>query len=154
MKEFILNGKKRSVDVPDGTPLLWVIREELKLKGTKFGCGKGLCGACTVHVEGNPTRTCILPVESVQDQKVDTIESYTDGELHPIQKAWIKNNVPQCGYCQSGQIMVAISIIEQKETWQEDELRQQFSTNLCRCGTYNDIEVAMIDGARQMGKLK
>lgn len=155
MIELTVNGKKVQVDVPEDTPLLWVIREELKLTGTKFGCGKGLCGACTVHLNGNATRTCILPVSAAEGQSVNTIESLEkDGKLHEVQQAWIKHNVPQCGYCQSGQIMQAISVIENNNKQTKDELTKQMSDNLCRCGTYHKIKEAIFEAAENMGKLK
>ena len=155
MFEFNFNGEVTKVDVPSGTPLLWVVREELKRKGTKFGCGKGLCGACTMHLNCEPTRTCILPVDAVAGQKVTTIEHQkgSGGELHPVQKAWVKHSVPQCGYCQSGQIMQAIGLLNRQQKWTETELVASMSGNLCRCGTYNKIKTALLDAAREMGKL-
>jgi isoquinoline 1-oxidoreductase alpha subunit len=154
MIEFILNDAPVKVDVPGDTPLLWVLREELKLRGTKFGCGRGICGACTVHMNGAPVRICILPVESVAGTRIETIEhQQKGGTLHAVQDAWIRHNVPQCGYCQSGQIMKAIGILNQKDTWKEDELIETMTGNLCRCGTYNAMKEALLDAAKSMGKL-
>lgn len=148
-----VNGKKMSVDVPPDTPLLWVIREELKLKGTKFGCGKGICGSCTVHLNGQPTRTCILPSSAAQGQKVTTIDGLSKDDLHPVQKAWIKHGVPQCGYCQSGQLMLAMGLLENQKKWTEDSLMDSMDINLCRCGTYNKMKLAVIEAAKEMGRL-
>ena len=148
-----INGKDVNVDVPDDTPLLWVIREELGLKGTKFGCGKGLCGSCTVILNGIPTRTCILPVSASVGQKIKTIESQSTEKRHPVQEAWIKHNVPQCGYCQSGQIMLAIGLLDSQERWEEEALIAAMSANICRCGTYNRIKRAIKDAAKEMGKI-
>lgn len=153
MVQFTLNGKKTKLDIPGDTPLLWAVREEVGLKGTKFGCGKGLCGSCTMHLNGNPTRTCIMPVSAIEGQNVETIESQGTNQLHPVQKAWIKNNVPQCGYCQSGQVMLAIGLLESKSSWKEDELLDQMNANLCRCGTYNKIKQSVLEAAKEMGKL-
>lgn len=154
MISFELNGKKVAVDVPGETPLLWVLREELGMTGTKFGCGKGLCGACTISLSGQPTRICILPVAAVEGQKVKTIEDFPKEKPHPVQKAWIKHNVPQCGYCQSGQIMKAIALLEQKGSWTKSELLQQMDGNVCRCGTYQNIRTALMDAAKEMGKIR
>ena len=153
MVEFILNGKKTKLDIPKDTPLLWAVREEALLRGTKFGCGKGICGACTMHLNGTPTRTCILPVAAVAGKRVDTIESKGKKELHPVQKAWIKHNVPQCGYCQSGQVMLAIGLLESKKRWSKEDLLGQMDANLCRCGTYNKIKAATLEAAKEMGRL-
>lgn len=154
MTEFTLNDQVVKVDVPGDTPLLWVLREELKLRGTKFGCGRGICGACTVHLNGQPTRICVLPLEAAANGKVETIEHLSkDGKLHPVQEAWKKFNVAQCGYCQPGQIMKAVALINQKEKWQEADLVESMTGNLCRCGTYNALRDALIDAARNMGRL-
>ena len=154
MINFKLNNRPVSVDVPGDTPLLWVLREELQQKGTKFGCGKGLCGACTVHFNGQPVRICILPVSAVADQSIDTIDGLaTEGGSHPVQRAWVKHNVPQCGYCQSGQIMKAAGLLEQKPKWKRDDLLASMDGNICRCGTYQQIKTALLDAAAEMGKL-
>ena len=154
MIEFKLNGKPVKVNVPDDTPLLWAIREELGLTGTKFGCGKALCGACTVHLNGTPTRSCVLPVAAVKGTDIKTIEDLGDKNLHPVQKAWIKHSVPQCGYCQSGQIMQAVGLLESKDKLSKDEIIEGMSHNICRCGTYNKIKVAVLEAANEMGKVK
>ena len=147
-----VNENSHEVNVPATTPLLWVLREELKLKGTKFGCGRGICGACTVHLNGVATRTCILPVAAAQGAKITTIDSYPQGE-HPVQKAWIKHSVPQCGYCQSGQIMQAIGLLNSQSSFSQDDLVAGIDSNLCRCGTYNKIKDAIFEAAEEMGKL-
>ena len=143
MLEFELNGKAVSVDVPDDTPLLWVLREELNLRGTKFGCGKGLCGACTVHLEGAATRTCILPISAVSGRKVTTIEGLSENGPTALQKAWIELGVPQCGYCQSGQIMQAASLLSYNAKPTDEEIDGTMAGNICRCGTYNKIKAAI-----------
>jgi isoquinoline 1-oxidoreductase alpha subunit len=144
MIEFELNGEQVKVDVPEETPLLWVIREELDLTGTKFGCGKGLCGACTMHLNGQATRTCILPVSSVANQKVTTIEGLSKNGPTVLQKTWVEMGVPQCGYCQSGQIMQASSLLNSISKPSEQEINESMSGNICRCGTYNKIKAAIV----------
>jgi isoquinoline 1-oxidoreductase alpha subunit len=144
MISLVVNGEKRSLDVDSDTPLLWVLRDELNLKGTKFGCGAGLCGACTVHVGGTPTRACQTPVEAVNGQEITTIEGLSkNGELHPLQQAWVEHGVPQCGYCQSGQIMTAAHLLEQNPSPNEDDIVNAMAGNLCRCGTYHRIVEAV-----------
>ncbi len=144
MITLVVNGEKRSLDVEADTPLLWVLRDELNLKGTKFGCGAGLCGACTVHVGGTPTRACQTPVEAVNGQEITTIEGLSkNGELHPLQQAWVEHGVPQCGYCQSGQIMTAAHLLEQNPSPSEDDIVNAMAGNLCRCGTYHRIVEAV-----------
>jgi isoquinoline 1-oxidoreductase alpha subunit len=144
MISLVVNGEKRSLDVDSDTPLLWVLRDELNLKGTKFGCGAGLCGACTVHVGGTPTRACQTPVEAVNGQQITTIEGLSkNGELHPLQQAWVEHGVPQCGYCQSGQIMTAAHLLEQNPSPSEDDIVNAMAGNLCRCGTYHRIVEAV-----------
>lgn len=144
MISLVVNGEKRSLDVDSDTPLLWVLRDELNLKGTKFGCGAGLCGACTVHVGGTPTRACQTPVEAVNGQEITTIEGLSkNGELHPLQQAWVEHSVPQCGYCQSGQIMTAAHLLEQNPSPSEDDIVNAMAGNLCRCGTYHRIVEAV-----------
>lgn len=143
--ELVINGEARTVDVPDDVPLLWVLREELELKGTKFGCGKALCGACTVHVDGKPRRSCVLPVGDV-DGEVTTIEGIGGegpDEMHPVQEAWVDENVPQCGYCQSGQIMQAVALLEANPEPSDADIDAAMSGNLCRCGTYPRIRRAI-----------
>lgn len=144
MISLVVNGEKRSLDVDSDTPLLWVLRDELNLKGTKFGCGAGLCGACTVHVGGTPTRACQTPVEAANGQEITTIEGLSkNGELHPLQQAWVEHGVPQCGYCQSGQIMTAAHLLEQNPSPSEDDIVNAMAGNLCRCGTYHRIVEAV-----------
>lgn len=145
MIRFKTNGRTVSVDVPPDTPLLWVLREELQLPGTKFGCGKGLCGACTVQLDGQPVRSCVLPVAAVQGRGITTIEGLGDGRggLHPVQRAWIELNVTQCGYCQSGQLMTAAALVDQGGATREDEVRAAMSGHLCRCGTYQRVVAAV-----------
>ena len=143
MIEFKLNGETVRVDVEDDTPLLWALRENLKLTGTKFGCGMGLCGACTVHLDGKPVRACQTALGSVQGQAVTTIEGLGKDGLTPVQQAWIEGNVPQCGYCQSGQIMAASALLAQTPHPTDDEIRDAMSGNLCRCGCYNRIRTAI-----------
>lgn len=137
---LMVNGNERQLDVDADTPLLWVIRDELGLKGTKFGCGVGLCGACTVHLNGEPIRSCSTPVELANGQHVTTIEGLSDdGHLHPLQQAWIDQGVPQCGYCQSGQIMSAAYLLETNPSPARDDIVAAMTGNICRCGTYSRI---------------
>lgn len=139
-----VNGTKQTVEVESDTPLLWVVRDELGLKGTKFGCGKGLCGACTVHLNGQPVRSCSTPVEMADGGDVTTIEGLSDdGNLHPLQRAWVEHGVPQCGYCQSGQIMSAAHLLQNNESPSRDDIVAAVSGNLCRCGTYSRIVAAV-----------
>lgn len=145
-----VNGRAVDVDVPDDVPLLWVLREELGLKGAKFGCGKALCGACTVHVDGAARRSCVMAVGSVGDAPVVTIEQLADGGLHPVQQAWIEGNVPQCGYCQAGQIMSTVALLEANPTPTDDDIDAALSANLCRCGTYPRIRAAVHRAAALM----
>ena len=149
--EFTLNGKPARVDVDPQTPLLWVLREGLSLIGTKFGCGKGLCGACTVHLDGTAVRSCSLPVSLAAGRRVTTIEGLGhDGGLHPVQQAWIEANTPQCGYCQSGQIMSAAALLATNPTPADADIDAAMSGNLCRCGTYPRIRRAIHRAAELM----
>ena len=141
MIQFSINGTPVSVDVPDDMPLLWVIRDELGLYGTKFGCGVAACGACTVHVDGAMTRACITSVAEVAGTEVTTIEGL--GGEHPLQKAWVEHQVPQCGYCQSGQIMSAAALLAENPTPTRDEIKSHMNGNICRCGTYSRIVKAI-----------
>jgi isoquinoline 1-oxidoreductase alpha subunit len=157
MANFKINARAASVNVPPNTPLLWVLREELQLPGTKFGCGKGLCGACTVQVDGQPTRSCVLPVSAVEGRAVTTVEGLGDGQggLHPVQRAWIELNVTQCGYCQSGQLMSAAALVDKGGAITEAEIRAAMNGNLCRCGTYQRVVAAVqvaLKGAAQNPK--
>jgi isoquinoline 1-oxidoreductase alpha subunit len=137
-----VNDALHTVDVPGDTPLLWVLRDELGLTGTKFGCGVAQCGACTVHVNGNATRSCVLPVSGVVGKHVRTIEAVSRDNSHPVQRAWIAEQVPQCGYCQSGQIMAAIAFLRE-QPHPTDEQIGEVMTNICRCGTYDRIRSAI-----------
>ncbi len=143
--EFELNGRQQRLEVEPDTPLLWVIREQLGLSGTKFGCGMSLCGACTVHLDGNAIRSCTYPVALVQGKQVTTIEGLgSEGEeLHPVQQAWVEFNVPQCGYCQSGQIMSAAALLAVNPAPSEAEIDTAMAGNICRCGTYPRIRRAV-----------
>lgn len=134
--EFKLNGSKTKLDPQPETTLLWVLREHLKLTGTKFGCGSGLCGACTVHLNGQPIRSCITPVSALAGKSVTTIEGLSKNQSHPLQKAWVEAQVPQCGYCQSGQIMQAAALLESNENPSREEIVAYMNGNICRCGTY------------------
>ncbi len=144
--EFGGNGTARRLEIEPDTPLLWVLRDELALTGTKYGCGIGQCGACTVHLDGRATRSCILPVGAVAGKKVTTIEGLADSSLHPVQRAWIEESVPQCGYCQSGQIMAAAALLAETPRPEADEIDAGM-TNLCRCGTYTRIRRAILRAA-------
>ena len=134
--EFKLNGSKTKLDPQPETTLLWVLREHLKLTGTKFGCGSGLCGACTVHLNGQPIRSCITPVSALAGKLVTTIEGLSKNQSHPLQKAWVEAQVPQCGYCQSGQIMQAAALLESNKNPSREEIVAYMNGNICRCGTY------------------
>lgn len=139
MTNFTINGRAVSVDADPDTPLLWVIREHLKMTGTKFGCGIAQCGACTVHIEGEPTRSCVTPISAIEGQKVTTIEGLSADSSHPLQKAWVAEQVPQCGYCQSGQIMQAAALLVKKPNPTRDEIVAHMNGNICRCATYSHI---------------
>jgi len=147
---FTLNGKSQSVDVSPDMPLLWVLRDTLQMTGTKFGCGMALCGACTVHINGVATRSCITPISSVVGKKVTTIEGLSADGSHPVQRAWIEEDVPQCGYCQSGQIMSAVALLAKKSNPTDAEIDGAMSGNICRCGTYQRIRKAIHRAASEM----
>jgi len=140
---FTLNGKSQTVDVSPDMPLLWVLRDTLNMTGTKFGCGMALCGACTVHINGEMTRSCITPVSAVAGKKVTTIEGLSADGSHPVQVAWIAEDVPQCGYCQSGQIMAAVALLAKKPHPTDADIDDYMSGNICRCGTYQRIRKAI-----------
>lgn len=142
MIEFTVNGRPARVDSDPSTPLLWVLRDELGLTGTKFGCGIGQCGACTVHIDGRAVRTCILAVSAVSGAKVTTIEGLSIDGSHPVQRAWVEHSVPQCGYCQSGQVMAAAALLETTPDPSEADVERAM-TNICRCGTYVRIRRAI-----------
>ena len=146
---FMLNDQSVSVDAPPETPLLWAIREELGLTGTKFGCGAGLCGACMIHVDGQRTFSCQTPVSAAEGRSVTTIEGLSEDSSHPLQRAWLAESVPQCGYCQSGQIMSAADLLNRNPDPTREEIMQHMTTNLCRCGTYPRIVRAIQRAARE-----
>ena len=148
MIEFTLNGTEvRTDDAPD-TPLLWAVRDTFKLKGSKFGCGAGLCGACTMHVDGQAVRTCVLPVAAVAGKSVTTIEGIgTPEAMHPVQQAWVDHSVPQCGYCQSGQIMSATALLASNPNPTAEEVESAMAGNICRCGCYPRIKKAILSAA-------
>jgi isoquinoline 1-oxidoreductase subunit alpha len=142
--QLSVNGENRNVEAVPNTPLLWVLRENLGLTGTKYGCGVAQCGACTVHLDGTPIRSCSTPVSTVGNKKITTIEGLASGDaLHPVQEAWMQENVPQCGYCQSGQIMSAVALIEKNPTPSDADIEAAMSGNICRCGTYERIRKAI-----------
>jgi len=138
-----INGKERTVNVAPETPLLWVLRDTLQLTGTKFGCGAGLCGACTVHLDGEAARSCATPVSQASGKNITTIEGLSANALHPLQQAWIAEQVPQCGYCQAGQIMAAAALLERIPQPSDEQITQAMNGNLCRCGTYDRIRRAI-----------
>jgi isoquinoline 1-oxidoreductase alpha subunit len=150
MSTLHINGRTITINVEDDTPLLWVVRDVVGLTGTKFGCGIGMCGACTVHVSGRPTRSCITPVGSVANAEVTTIEGLDPMGRHPLQKAWIEQQVPQCGYCQSGQIMQAASLLKDFPTPTDQDIDGVMTGNLCRCMTYIRIRRAIKQAAAEL----
>ncbi len=144
MPSLNVNGQVRTHDAEPDTPLLWVLREQLGLTGTKYGCGVAQCGACTVHIDGRPVRSCVQPVSSVEPgQKITTIEGLSPDGQHPLQKAWVALDVPQCGFCQSGMLMAAAALLKNKPRPSEAEVRENI-TNICRCGTYNRVQAAIM----------
>ena len=150
-RRLTVNGEVHEFEVSDDTPLLWVLRDTLGLTGTKYGCGIMACGACTVHVNGNAIRSCVMPVSAVGDQDVTTIEGLAKGaELHPLQKEWITQDVAQCGYCQAGQIMSAAALLATNASPSDEDIDQAMSGNYCRCGTYNRIRSAIHSAAGEM----
>ncbi len=138
-----INGKSQEVDVDPATPILWVLRDHIKLVGTKYGCGIAQCGACTIHLEDNAVRSCQLPVSAVGEQKITTIEGLSENGDHPVQKAWLEVDVPQCGYCQAGQIMTASALLKQNPNPSDSEIDTAMNGNICRCGTYTRIKKAI-----------
>ena len=138
-----VNGKTFKVDVDSATPLLWVLRDHLNLPGTKYGCGMALCGACTVHLNGSATRSCVLPVSSVGKSEITTIEGLSEKGDHPVQKAWLEHDVAQCGYCQSGQIMSATALLKANPNPSDEDIENFMGGNICRCGTYLRIKEAI-----------
>jgi aerobic-type carbon monoxide dehydrogenase small subunit (CoxS/CutS family) len=149
--EFTLNGKPQSVDVNPNMPLLWVLRDTMGMTGTKFGCGMALCGACTVHIDGTATRSCVTPISTVAGKTVTTIEGLSPDRSHPVQQAWIEVDVPQCGYCQSGQIMSAAALLAKKPQPSDAEIDEAMKGNICRCGTYQRIRQAVHRAAKLQG---
>ncbi len=143
-----INGKKQEVEADPTTPILWVLRENLNLVETKFGCGIAQCGACTIHLDGVAVRSCQLPVSGVADKKITTIEGLSEDGNHPLQKAWMEHDVPQCGYCQSGQIMTAAALLEKNPNPTEEEIKTAMNGNICRCGTYFRIREAIKTAAK------
>ena len=149
-----INGMDHQIDdIDPSTPLLWALRDNLGLVGTKYSCGKGICGTCTVHVNGIPMRSCIMPVAAMAGQSITTIEGIagTDGALHPVQEAWMEHDVPQCGYCQSGQIMTAVALLKSNPHPSDTDIDNAMSGNLCRCGTYKRIHEAIQTAAKKGG---
>lgn len=149
MATLNVNGKDVSVDVEADMPLLWVLRDEMGLRGTKYGCGVGVCAACTVHMDGQPVRACVMPVSSVEGKKITTIEALSKDGSHPVQKAWVQLQVPQCGYCQSGQIMTAAALLSTNKKPSDADIDSAM-TNICRCGTYARIRAAIHLAAKSL----
>ena len=143
MVSFIVNGQRQSVDADGDTPLLWVLRDHLGMTGTKFGCGMALCGACTVHLDGAPVRSCLLPLKALEGKAVTTIEGLSKDRSHAVQRAWIEIDVPQCGYCQSGQIMSAVALLKSNPQPSDADIDAALAGNICRCGTYVRIRRAI-----------
>jgi aerobic-type carbon monoxide dehydrogenase small subunit (CoxS/CutS family) len=152
--KFTLNGEAQTVDVSPQMPLLWVLRDNLGMTGTKFGCGMALCGACTVHLNGEAIRSCITPASSVAGKRVTTIEGLSGDGSHPVQRAWIEGDVPQCGYCQSGQIMAAAALLAKNKRPSDADIDEVMRGNICRCGTYQDIRQAIHRAAELQGDAK
>ena len=138
-----INGKKQQVDVDPTTPLLWVLRDHLKLVGTKYGCGIAACGACTIHLDGVAMRSCVLPISQISDEAITTIEGLSEKGDHPVQKAWLEHDVPQCGYCQAGQIMSAAALLKSIPNPSDQDIDAAMNGNICRCGTYTRIKSAI-----------
>ena len=149
MIQVNVNGRSHRVDVEPGTPLLWVLRDALGMTGTKYGCGISQCGACTVHVNGEPVRSCSLPVSAAAGKRITTIEGLSPDSSHPLQKAWVAEQVPQCGYCQSGQIMQAAALLAKNPNPSRGEIVRHMNGNICRCGTYNRIIAAIQRASRE-----
>ncbi|HVB55398.1 MAG TPA: (2Fe-2S)-binding protein [Candidatus Acidoferrales bacterium] len=149
MLKLKVNGVERSFSGDPEMPLLWFLRDELELTGTKFGCGMSLCGACTVHKNGEAIHSCVTPMRSLSEAEITTIEGLSDHGLHPVQKAWMQVNVPQCGYCQSGQIMRAVALLKSKKNPTDEEIDAAMSENICRCGTYQRIRAAIKAAAEE-----
>lgn len=145
-----INGKKKEVDVAPDTPILWVLRDHVKLVGTKFGCGIAQCGACTVHLDGEAVRSCSIPISAVGDKAVTTIEGLSEKGDHPLQEAWVEHDVPQCGYCQAGQIMNAAALLNNNPNPSDEDIARAMNGNICRCGTYTRIRKAIKTASAKM----
>lgn len=145
-----VNGLVKTVDADADTPLLWILRDNLNLVGTKYGCGIAQCGACTVHVDGKAVRSCSMPVSAVDGKKITTIEGLSEEGTHPVQMAWREHDVPQCGYCQAGQIMTAAAFLEENSSPSDDQIKEAMNGNICRCGTYNRINAAVKTAAKNL----
>ncbi|WP_288369452.1 (2Fe-2S)-binding protein [uncultured Algoriphagus sp.] len=145
-----INGKTQQVDVDPNTPMLWVLRDHLDLVGTKFGCGVAQCGACTIHLDGNAVRSCQLPVSAAEGASITTIEGLSEKGDHPVQQAWMEHDVPQCGYCQAGQIMTAAALLQQNPNPSDEEIENAMNGNICRCGTYLRIKAAVKTAAQNL----
>lgn len=145
-----INGKQQQVDADPSTPLLWVLRDNLNLVGTKYGCGMAMCGACTVHVDDVATRSCVLPVSAVANKKITTIEGLSEKADHAVQKAWLEHDVPQCGYCQAGQIMTASALLKKNTNPTDEDIDMAMHGNICRCGTYARIKAAIKTAAKSL----
>lgn len=152
MISLTVNGKPHELDADPEMPLLWVLRDRLGLTGTKYGCGQALCGACTVHLDGAAVRACVTPLRVAAGKSVTTIEGLSPDGTHPLQKAWVEQAVPQCGFCQAGQLMTAAALLERKKSPTDPEIEQALAGNLCRCGTYNRIRAAIREVASQRGR--
>ena len=152
MISLTINGKAYSLDIEPETPLLWVLRDEIGLTGTKYGCGIAQCGACTVHLEGNPVRSCSVPVSVAANKNIVTIEGLSDDNSHPVQQAWIAEQVPQCGYCQSGQIMAATALLKRNPNPTDKDIDSAMQGHICRCGTYPRIRKAIKSAAQLMAQ--
>lgn len=143
-----VNGTNHQIIADEDTPLLWVLRDNLNLPGTKYGCGISQCGSCTVHIEGQALRSCAVPIASLEDKKITTIEGLSEKGDHPVQKAWVEHDVPQCGYCQAGQIMSAAALLKENKNPSDQEIAEAMHGNICRCGTYNRIKAAIKTAAK------
>ena len=141
--KLTINGQNQTVDVDPTTPMLWVLRDHLDLVGTKYGCGIAQCGACTIHLDGSAVRSCLLPVSAVEGAEITTIEGISENDDHPVQKAWLEHDVPQCGYCQAGQIMTAVALLKDNPKPTDEEIENGMNGNICRCGTYTRIKAAV-----------
>ncbi|MGX5173191.1 (2Fe-2S)-binding protein [Aliikangiella sp. IMCC44653] len=154
MIKLTINGQSKSLDIDPDMPLLWALRDIVKLTGSKYGCGKGLCGACTVHLDGQPIRSCVMPISAVEGKSITTIEGLSENGDHPVQIAWQQLNVPQCGYCQSGQIMSASALIKSNPNPSDEDINNAMSGNICRCGTYPRIRAAIHSAAKLAREVK